>query len=365
MKIYKFCMMQLSAFRLQNSGVHRKKKTIEEVIHNLFGIQAQYLRFASLAVGLRTQGLTYANFMDILVRNDKVILTWGQRATLHLYAYEDWPVVIGFCKQQDNWFRKKLRKGGMDFNEIHNDILLAIGEKDIFSKKDLMNAGISRDFIGPWGDALLELAVRGEICCKCDKSQEKLFLLRERFFVNRSWRDYSKIESLMLITERYFNCYGPATCMDFAHWLGIGVTEAKNIVKCYEDFLICIKYNNQLYYFPKRKLNQLDLVDNIEQEYTLLGKFDPLLLAYSDKSWISDTSYIPKIWRKAGQIEGVILRKYKAVGTWRMSIGAESIHYTVNPFSKISVNQLLIKFREVTDFYGMKKQTIELKNQEE
>ena len=48
----------------------------------------------------------------------------------------------------------------------------------------------------------------------------------------------------------------------------------------------------------------------------LLHRFDPLLLAHKDKAWIVDPERYKAVWRKAGYVEAVILRRGRVAGTW-------------------------------------------------
>lgn len=49
--------------------------------------------------------------------------------------------------------------------------------------------------------------------------------------------------------------------------------------------------------------------------YIILPQFDSLLLAYYDKSWIIEQQFIRRVWRVAGQVEGVVLQHGRAITT--------------------------------------------------
>ena len=65
-----------------------------------------------------------------------------------------------------------------------------------------------------------------------------------------------------------------------------------------------------MYYY--RNDGTEDKRDNI----ILLGKFDPLLLAYYDKTWLVDKRHVHKIWKSAGHVEGILLVDNMFTGTW-------------------------------------------------
>ena len=50
---------------------------------------------------------------------------------------------------------------------------------------------------------------------------------------------------------------------------------------------------------------------------TVLGKYDPLMLSYSDKTWICDERRIPIIWTRAARVQAVIVRRNRIIGFWQ------------------------------------------------
>ena len=67
----------------------------------------------------------------------------------------------------------------------------------------------------------------------------------------------------------------------------------------------------------------------------MLGRFDPLLLAHRDKSWVVPDEYYDRVWRPAGHIEAVVLVHGRAVATWRYDrLGAGTLAVRVFPFKR-------------------------------
>ena len=48
----------------------------------------------------------------------------------------------------------------------------------------------------------------------------------------------------------------------------------------------------------------------------LLGRWDPMLLALKDKSWLIDNEHKKKVWRPGGNVEATLLIHGRIAGTW-------------------------------------------------
>ncbi len=75
------------------------------------------------------------------------------------------------------------------------------------------------------------------------------------------------------------------------------------------------------------------------------------MVAYKDKSWILGDVSAKTIWRKAGQIEAVIVDQRGVIATWRMKCNANSMTITVMPICKMAKQTIAVieaKFRKLS-----------------
>jgi hypothetical protein len=68
----------------------------------------------------------------------------------------------------------------------------------------------------------------------------------------------------------------------------------------------------------------------------LLGRFDPLLLAHRDKTWLVDGERYDAVWRPAGHIEATLLVGGRVAGTWRYKRRANTLDVTLAPFGRLT-----------------------------
>lgn len=143
-------------------------------------------------------------------------------------------------------------------------------------------------------------------------------------------------DALKQIIRRYFTCYGPATVYDLLHWLGFSTSKT-----AYTELeTLCYQMNSLVQYAPglwgtKTNLTtliNLDAESILEDNIFFLGKFDPLLLAYSDKSWLVEEKYNNIIWRKAGHVSGTVIVNGSACATWNTELKKDCIKVSIIKF---------------------------------
>lgn len=327
----------LIILRLINSHVLSPLSTHEEVALALMGIQSQIHNASSIAYSIRIDNKTHQHYIDAL-KTMRLLKIWGIRTTLHTYAIEDHPLIQARVMSYDNWFQKKMKKRGVDINQLIEKADSIISKEVYFDRELLIQNGISQEYVGPWGDLLIELNNRGIIAhAISDNSKTKQFVNLKKIqgmdFEQLSW-DSSFVKAIF--ARRFFYAYGPATKYDFAHWLDCSIKEAEYCISLIDEELTYVFFCDKCYLYPKERMSLLD--EEIKQfaankSCILLPKFDPLLLAFEDKSWLIPDCHQKEVWKVAGQVEGVILSEWKAIGTWKYKIKIQKLDFTITMFS--------------------------------
>lgn len=150
----------------------------------------------------------------------------------------------------------------------------------------------------------------------------------------KTWKEDQDYAIDYLLTN-YFHHYGPATLADFCHWSGLSQKDCRVPFERIKDKLMSLVCEGKTYYLFSEDKGLL------EQSYPvkfvkLLGKFDPLFVSFSDKTWIATPVQQKAIWRPAAHIEAVLLVNEKLKGTWRYSIKGHSIDFTFYLFSPVT-----------------------------
>ena len=327
--------LDLQKLRLYNNGLIDKFESADMCVESLIGIQCQYQNYALISIYNRT------NYKCNIFSNNNLIKSWGQRTTLHIYHKNDYNLISDLYRQSDNWVYKYAKHLKIDYSKYLNSITDFFYEnnKKTIEKLEIQNIipKYKSKEIMAWS-GLLILATYHKVLYGILNEEDK------KIYKQNDIVDSKKINSDLIY--RYFKYYGPATRQDFLHWPGLKYKEIKEDLDKYIKKAKYLSIDKKKYYYES-------LPDSKEVKISypiILGKFDPLLISYSDKEWILNGKNKTLIWKAAGQIEGVILFSKGLKGTWHYSLKGNKIIFEINeisPLTKGEKNRLEKKFVEI------------------
>lgn len=332
---------QVRWFRLRRSGLITPFVSPEAAANTLFGVQAQILPAAALALWNRTAGLTYQRFDELLFTQRTLVKLWGQRGTLHLYASSDWPLLHGARTVNRTWWERRLDEAGSAKHAALVEAIAAqLRQHETLGRSDLRGMGLElqEEHFSAWGGIFADLVRHGHACHADRDGGEGRFAHRERWLPSLTWDPPAAEMANREILRRYFAAYGPSTLADFAYWRGVSATQARPWYNQLAAELVDVEVDGQ----PMAAL-QVDIPTLTETPpppdawpVRLLYRFEPLLLGHKDKTWIADAVHYKQIWRPAGHIEGILLNHGRAAGVWRYERKGGAIAFTVLPFRKLT-----------------------------
>lgn len=327
--------LDLQKLRLYNNGLIDKFESADMCVESLIGIQCQYQNYALISIYNRT------NYKCNIFSNNNLIKSWGQRTTLHIYHKNDYNLISDLYRQSDNWVYKYAKHLKIDYSKYLNSITDFFYEnnKKTIEKLEIQNIipKYKSKEIMAWS-GLLILATYHKVLYGILNEEDK------KLYKQNDIVDSKKINSDLIY--RYFKYYGPATRQYFLHWSGLKYKEIKEDLDKYIKKAKYLSIDKKKYYYES-------LPDSKEVKISypiILGKFDPLLISYSDKEWILNGKNKTLIWKAAGQIEGVILFSKGLKGTWHYSLKGNKIIFEINeisPLTKGEKNRLEKKFVEI------------------
>ncbi len=325
-----YTKLDLQKLRLYNNGLINKFENVDICVQSLIGIQCQYQTYALISMYNRI-----SNNYNVFT-NKNLIKSWGQRTTLHIYHKTDYNLISDLYCQSDNWVYKYAKYLNIDYREYLNSITTFFANNEsIIEKSEIQNIipkNKSKEIM-EWS-GLLILATYHKVLYGILNKEDK------KIYKKNDIDDNKKTNSDLIY--RYFKYYGPATRQDFLHWSGLKYKEIKKELDEYIENAKYLCIDNKKYYYES-----LADFSKIKIHYPIiLGKFDPLLISYSDKEWILNGNSKSIIWKAAGQVEGVILFAKGLKGTW---------HY------KLKGNKIIFEIKEISHFTDMEKNKLEKK----
>lgn len=336
----------IKELRLKNNGIINHYSNVYECIDSLHGIQAQYDLYAFIALINRVENFS----LKELYSNNKVVKSWGQRVTLHINTKDNMLINKTVFSNSKNWIKKYIEELGGDCNAIINQIAYANYENRSFSKMDVQNKiehQLKKQMM-QWGGILAQASIEGFIYEVIDDSKGKKYAKTEKKYLDRKLGYDFAIYKLI---EKYIEAFGPVSEKDFAHWSGLRKCDFKEYWDCFSDKYEQLRVGDEIFYY--RNNGNYKNENNI----LLLGKFDPLLLAYNDKTWLVEEKYIKKIWRNAGQVEGVLIVDDSFVGTWHCNKKNGSLYFCLYEEQKLRkrlMDEVSRRMNYISDKLGMK-----------
>lgn len=135
--------------------------------------------------------------------------------------------------------------------------------------------------------------------------------------------------ALQACASAYFRAYGPATERDFRYWMGISAIDSQTAVSSLQSSgTVCtIDTERGTMLVPTtRDVHTAQHAHNV----LLRGRFDPVLLAHADKTWVVQSDWRSRVWSRNADVAAVVLVRGFIVGVWH----ARHDRLTVDLFDK-------------------------------
>lgn len=274
---------QIVNIRLHKSGIYNKFISIEDCIRKLFGIQSQYTQFALINILNRVKNKTISD-IEYLSLNHTIIKSWGQRLTLHIYLLDDWKLINQIFSKRNNWVKTYCKKKNANIGYVLENINILSKKNKFISRNDIVlefsNNGLSKDLL-QWGGVLIQSTLENNLF-------GIVSVYNQNIFMNKLYlTDYNELKyenPIQELLSRYFYGYGPASLKDFKHWSGLNEYEFIKEFNDLSDKLIKLTCNNTNYFMFENDYNNYKHLISVKNKLILLGKFDPILVSYYDKS---------------------------------------------------------------------------------
>jgi hypothetical protein len=319
--------LRLRAQRLEP----RSTEGAAAVVAATFGIQAQDVRAAGLALRARSRNLAAADGTQ-----PGIVRTWAWRGTLHLIAEQDVAAVLTLVAPAAiRGTAARWRQLGLD-EATYARARVAIGEAlaDGPLNRPALRDRLSARGIDATGQRLPHLLRRaafdGVLSAPADGSYSTLVLPPAP----------PREQALELVARRYLAAYGPAGPLDLAAWSGLSAADVRAAWAAIASEVV--EAAPDLWILP-------GAVDPAAHgSVRLLPSFDALLLGYRDRSHLIEPEHTALIWPGGGWLHPALLVDGRIAGTWRLdrTTGAAVV---VTPFTPLAPGDVAALGAEVED----------------
>ncbi len=336
-----------------------------EASRAIIGAQSQQLPPALLALSARSTGHpTAAKLKAQLLVQRRLVRTWGQRGTLHLYdPATDWPMVVAARPQWHDGSR-----GGPLPSKATLDKALAVMEASAepLARSDIISLA-PPSYVRALGERARAagmdarrlaaarlfwcLALRGDACVADKVGPEQTYATRSAWFPKVKWpRAPDAFRAATDLARRYLAVYGAATATDVAHFFGARVKAARDWLEALGDDLVGVCCGD--------RKGLVVLADDIADltakppaartawPLRLLPLWDSMLMGHADKTWtVPDEADRKIVWRKGAFVAAVVIARGRVVATWSQSKRRRRLGVEVEPLSLWNVKNHTAQLR--------------------
>ena len=333
---------QVNAWRLAQHSLSPRsdRGAFVKVASHLYGIHAQVMSAAELALGTRTDGLTPQDVQTALWQDRTLVKTWAMRGTLHLLAANDLHLhAAARTVDPRGWIdfgsHGISEKQAQAFLEAVPEILGSepmTREQLAAAVSEQVGLPVLAELIGSrWGTALKPSAFRGDLCFGPSQGKNVTFVNPRKWLGN--WKPVEPEAAFGEIARRFLYAYGPLTPKHFARWWNEGrVNVAKRVFQHIEDELEPVDVEGWQALALKSTIEQM-------QQSTVSGvvRLLPLFDAYTLDIGRTGEPILPKqywkrVFRQQGWTTAVVLVNGMIKGVWNYKTKETKTTITVEMF---------------------------------
>mmetsp|Transcript_570 Transcript_570/g.1927 ORF Transcript_570/g.1927 Transcript_570/m.1927 type:complete len:383 (-) Transcript_570:213-1361(-) len=333
-------------YRFRNSGLGTEKfSDAKAAAHRLVGLQAQMVSACKLAISSRlSQDFLQLDSHSVGSQLGSLVRVQAQRGTLHAFDPTDWCLVhAAVCDREIARMRRRYEDRGKK-NQRPNlsDLDAAVEAATVLlrQRRTVSKTHLHGMDVAAYG-ALLTLCVSGQASrVEAGDRDAPTLVARSSAFPDVHWQKMSSEDAMSALALRFFRGYGPASIRDFQSWCGSSMEEARLAVRSVSSELQNVEvegeddHGEQFVARGEEMLLSEGAPDESIWPVRLLGCFDPLLLAHSDKTIWIESRYKKRVWSHT-TIRAVVIVDGIIRGTWTKQRTADRLHITIEPFERI------------------------------
>lgn len=310
--------------------------TVEDVITDVCGLQAQDVRAAGLAVRARSSDLTAEDVEAARYEERSVVRTWCIRGTLHLVATDDLPWLLSlFGPVFVVRSTRRLADLGLDdaaCERAMQTIRDELTEHGPLTRTELterlQRAGIECNAKSQVPYHLVRrAALLGIVCEAVPKDGEEAYDLLENWVSIDDPPD--RDAALTELARRYLAAYQPATLADFASWSGLPMRDIREGWKLIDDATTAVTVSGT----PAKLLTD-DIADwpASNTDVRLLPAYDTYLIGYDSREHAVPAEYERRVRPGGGVIRPTVIVDGRAVATWKVDRSRTVHSVVIDPF---------------------------------
>jgi hypothetical protein len=343
--------------------------SIEQVLTQVCGVQAQDLPAGELSAGVRASSLTAAQVEAARLQPHTILRIWSMRGTLHLMTAQDACWLNPFLGPRTNSAdQRRMRELGWDEERVSRAtrrVLEQVDRQGGITRPELARL-LEAGHLPHQGQAPIHLLARlvncGYLCQGPDRGKQPVYVPFEQWA--GPLQPLPEQAALRELARRYLAAYAPAAPPDLAAWSGLKIGEARQAWELLRDELAPLETDEGQLWLLKSQLGELEEIAQAESASNtepspvvhLLPRFDTYLLGYRDRRRILAPELEIKLKSSGGILPATLLVDGRLAGVWKSKVSDKQLEINVQPFEPLPERLLPLlegEARRVGRFLGL------------
>jgi hypothetical protein len=320
------------------------RSKLVNVASELCGLHAQVMSSAELTAWCRVEGLQSGDVAKALWSDRTLVKTWAMRSTLHLLPAAELNMWLHvFALYDRNRTAKWLDYFGITAADLERVILAASDAlrnrmltRDELAEEIVQATGLPglRDKLRQgWGSLLKPACHRGQLCFGPNRGPHVLFTHPGGSGISK--REGDAAEALCNCARKYFAVYGPATVREFARWLCVSYSKAKELMQLLGSELEQVDVEGTAAFMLRRDVSKAARREPV-RTVRLLPAFDQYVFAAGLRSSrLLPGDFHGRVYRTQGWFSAVLLVDGRLDGVWRFDRKGKRLAVTIEPFTTL------------------------------
>jgi hypothetical protein len=299
------------------------------VLEQVGGLQTQYAPAGYIGLWSRMAGFERHMLTSALERR-RVIQATLMRSTIHMVSARDfWPMLIGVRRAQREWWLRVARAQleGIDLEALTSAIVEELSPGPL-RRTELDGRLTARGFdVAGVSTHLLVNFIRVPPSGTWERRRADLYGLAEGWVPKP--RGIAERSGIELLIRRYLGAFGPSTLGDAARWMGVDLSQVKEVAASMKLRDFRDEDGGQLVDLPRKPLPDPDIVAPAR----FLPVWDATLLVHARRTQILPERYRALVFNtRTPHSVNTFLLDGQVAGTWRHEKGAVKLE----PFAHLT-----------------------------